>query len=520
MRAREQLERIMDIDYTTDKPEAIAVSNDIEFEDAKRSILKCFYTGLHIRDSFLSVVCDNGKYYVIDMDSVDRDNLVNTFSFLKPKKIVYDIENYKSILTENSKGFIDIRLAINLLYNKDYIRINQFIADFKIPPKARSNIYVLYANLIKVAKNMNIYTEKNGLNKAYYTEMDTAILMGNISKRGVDLNISVFEEIKNNTNKDIKNITNEAINKYGNEFDFEDKQKVLKAVKEGSRSLDPMIMKVSENPLYDEYNKYKWCKWIKSLNVVGDKMYLNYSLYDDYQIKSDLSTEGKFYGNETVDVIKGEFGSLYYKVFAELTRNDSLIVAASKNNFIGYVNDILFYDGHEGLSVYTDVILRCYANGVFDHFEVQKYAIENYDTVLNVGDISNFNHRLESYFGSFYTFIKEFDGLSPEYDRYSKKIFTPECSLDGYIKQIINRIFKTSLLEIEELTRDYSEKRKKKADDSLTLCGVGKDLMLLSATGEDAKQMAIDNLNRVMYKNYKYFIRNTKVYNTTSTLGA
>lgn len=516
----EELRNVMDIKFETIKSEPIVILNDREFEKAKQVILKCFYVGVYKIDNTLSFVCDNGKYYVINMDNISKENLKSTFSFIKPKKIVFDITNYGSILTDDSKGFIDIKLAVNLLFNKELKTINKFIVDFKIPKNARENIYLLYTNLIKIAKSINIYVEKNNLNKAYYAEMDTSILMCNVAKRGVDVNLIDFEAFTKNINEEIKEINIEFKEKYGDDFDFNDKQKILKAIKEGSRSLDSKIMNSSDNLLYDKYKKYILYKWVNSLSSCKEKIYFDYSLYDDFQIKSNLLIEGNFYSNDNVKVIKGEFGSLYYKIFAELTRNNDLIIAASENDFIEYINKVLFPDRDEEISIYTDVIIRCYASGVLDHFEVQEYAIEKYDTVLNVGDISNFNHRIKEYLGDIYTFIKDFDGLAPEYDRYNKKIFTPDSSLDGYIKQIINMIFKLSLLEIEKMTRDYTEKRKRKDNDNVKLTGVGKNFMLLSVTGEDAKQMAIDNLNRAMYTNFKYFIKNTKVYNTTSPINS
>lgn len=514
----DELNQIMNIDYITEKKGHTIVSSDEEFELLKRDVLKCHYVGLHRKSDALSIVCDNGKYFVVDMGSIPPEKVASCFVFIKPKKIIFDINNYKPILNDDSKGFIDIRLAFNLLFNKDFKKINNLIAEFEIPANARSTIYLIYSNFIQISRNINIYTERNKLNKAYYTEMDTATLLANVSNRGVEINISAFEDIKNNLFKQYNNIIKTAREEYGNDFDFNNKEAVFKVVKEGSRTLDPSLMRKSSNPLYEKYNTFKAHKWIDSLNVYGNKIYFDYIMYDDYRIKSDIALDLSFYGNEDVQIVKGEFGSLYYKIFAELSRDKNLIEAASENRFLEYINQLLFNNTNDDLCIYTDIILKCYADGVFEHFEVQKYALEKFDTILNVGDISNFAYLFETHLSKLLDFIKNFDGTQPEYDRYNKKIFYPVSSLDGFIKQITNLIFKLSLLDVESVTRDYTEKRRRRNDDSLVLCGVGKDVILVAATGDDAKQMAVDNLNRIMYSNYKYFVRNTKVYNTTSPL--
>lgn len=513
------LDSVVDIEYTTTKSEPTIITNDKEFNEAKQEILKCFYVGIHKKANALSVVCDNGKYYVMNMDTISKDSIVSTFNSIKPKKVGFDISHFKDIINKNSKGFIDIKLAINLLINKDFKTLNELILGLKMPSEGRSNVYLLYANFIKIIKNINIYIERNRLNKIFYTEMDTATLMCNIAKRGLDIKFKEFEKFKERVEREVDSLVEEGRKKYGHEFDYSDKKKILKAVKEGSRSLEPNIMNISNNPLYVEYKKYALSKWLKTLDIRDDKIYFDYSLYEDFQIKSSLLIKGNFYGSDKVQVIKGEFGNLYYKVFAELTKDDNLIAAASENNLIGYINTILFHDQDQSIFPYTAIILNCYTNGIFDHFKVQEYALENYDTVLNVGDISNFNYRIKEKLESFYEFIQKFNGLSPEYDRYNKKIFTPNSSLDKYIKQIVNVIFKLSLLEIEDMSRDYSEKKSRGKDDNIVLSGVGKDFILLSVSGDDARQIAIDNLNRVMYKHFKYFIKNTKVHNITSPLG-
>lgn len=514
---RDSLDMIMDIDFITESTDRIEVTSEEEFEQAKREFLKCFYVGLHRRDNALTIVTDTGKYFIVDLDTVPVEPVVKSFIFIKPKKVVFDISNYRDLICEETKGFIDIQLAFDLLANNKFPRLNDLIVHYKFPKKSYANLYLLYSNLINVAKQLNIYTEKNKLNKVYYMEMDTAILLSNISNRGVDININTYEDINKSTNEEINIYSDEFKNIYGNDFDISNKEDLLKAVKEGPRSLEPGLVSKSEDPLYKYHKAYTLKSWLDSLFIEDGKLYMDYETYEDYRIKSNIALDKSFYGNEETTVIKGEFGQLYHRVFAELSRNRDLIVAASENRFIEYFNNELYVE-NESIGVFTDIMLRCLAMGEREPFDIQKRALESFDTILNVGDISRFTFELEEKMGEVFEFVTSFKGTEPEYERYNKKIFTPDAHLDAFIKQIINIIFKRSLIDMEKLTRDYTLKRRKSEEDQLYICGIGEDVILVAAIGEDAIQMAMDNLNRVMFANYKSFVKNTSVFNTTSQI--
>lgn len=515
---KNELDMIMDIDFITEKVNPILVDTMESFSEAKAEYLKCFYVGIHIKEDALSIVCDNGKYFVVDLNCINLESVADSLVFIKPKKVVFDISKYSDIINENSRGFIDIRLAFNLLYNMDFKKVNDLIYEFQIPKEAWLNIYLLYSNLILATKNINIYTEKNKLNKAYYCEMDSAMLIQNIKNRGIDINISVYEEIKNNLSIQIEEIFINAKKEYGDGFDFASKKDVLKAIKEGSRTLADSIVTSSDDPLYVNYNTFLRNRWINNLVVDDHKAYFDYNPYSDYKVESNLRLDFNFYGNGDIKVIKGEFGSLYYKVLAELSKDLNLIEAASNNNFIDYIYACLFDGEEKELHHITDIILKCFSRGLFEPFDIQKAALEHYDTILNVGDISNIRHLFEIKLEPFYEFIKNFDGESVIYERFNKKIFSPQMTLDSFIKQVINVIYKSSLLEMDRLAKDYTIKRKRRSQDRMEVCGVGENIILVSTTGEDAEKIAIDSLNRVMFSNYKIFVKNTKVQNVTGPL--
>lgn len=513
---KEAIDKLMNIDFDYEKVDPIEISNDQELINIKSVILKCYYIGIYQVSNKLALILDSKKYYVVDTNLVSIDLIKELFLFTKPKKIVFGLYNYIYLLSDKSKSFIDIKLAFKILFNLEFDNINSFLSHFKFLKDEQMGAYLIFINFIKIVRSLSIYTEVNKINKYYYKELDTALLLNIISKRGVDFDKKTFSEYKNGVSNDYLDMMKNLKANHGVDVDFTNNLNLLLSIKEGIPSLNMNIIKSSKNKLLIDYALYNRYHWLNNLKTIDNKFYFNYNPYEDYSIITDFDADYPIYGTNDISIIKGEFGDIYYKTFSELTKNSSFISAASSDSLLDFINKSLF-DKENELSLYTDIILKSYLMGYFEPIEIQEIALNKFDTILNAGDISKFNHEFKEMFPDVYSFIYHFDGLEPIYERYSKKILHPKSSLDEFIKQIINLMVKDTLIEVERLTNEYNKKTNDMGKKAF-VSAVTSNSIIVTSVGVEAKDVTIDILNRTMLNSYRYFIKKTSVSNYTSCI--
>lgn len=509
----EDIDKVFKIlDFThiqAEKKTTIVVKTLEQFELERINILKCQYISMAKQDDKFYIICDNRKLYILNLDNIPLSEISILLTFNKPKKIVADIYWHKDIISKDTKGYIDLDFAMKLLFR---VKLTDIIKALFANTNASKEdyLYELCVNYIDMAKKINIYLEKNKYNKQFYLENEILIKTIELNKQTIPIDKALFDSYK----KKIENEYNEFKSKDDKKLDFKDKKGVLANLEVNYQSLDLDFLKSNNKELYDYYSAYLMYNEIQGHKVINNGLLLKISNMLDYKVKVDV-LQNNIYIDKRYSLVGGRFNGLYYRVFCELTGDVSLIKAISDNMFLEHINDILYEDIENNyLHNYTDMILRTYASGIFEPFEMSQHILNNFDTIINVGDISSINYTFEERFSKLISFLKDFNSDDVGYDRYKRIVFNKEVNFDKYIKQIMNAIVKKTLSNMDLSINDYLSKYRKSDDDVFRIAYYSSDEILLLAS-EGISKYAFETLNNETVNAYKFYIKRAKFFNQT-----
>ncbi|MCK9470657.1 MAG: hypothetical protein M0Q88_02760 [Bacilli bacterium] len=505
-----------EVEFTFDivNPEYI---NTLEkYNEIKSNILKANYACLALSEKNLNIVTENGYFYIIDISVIELSEISNLLIFRKPKKVFVGIDEYSGLINENSTNFWDLGFIYKLLFGIKIKDAKEVLKIAKVPYKGRKNTYLFCVNLINIAKAINVYVEKNKLNSKLILEIDIFKKAVLFNKKGFPINVDKYNSFKNDLINKYDILIKEKKNKYGESFDFNDLQSMFAYLsnKDKIPSLEPSILALEDKELLDDINIFNSYNEALQHKIEHNNFIIRYDTFDDYQIKAEYKPN-EIYLDENALLVEGKFIDLYYRVLTELTKDKNLIKATSTNKFLDYINENIL--GNSELGIYTEIFIRGYANECFNVELLQSFAGSYYKTIISDGDALYIDNLFKNKAPELIDFFINFDGMDVTYERYNKKIFNPYSNLDGYIKQIMNLIFKTAISLTMAAINEYVNKYKKDDTMDIEIIGFYENSIILKTTHK-SRATAIDILNRYMSLAYKKFIRNTKYYNLTGDI--
>lgn len=486
------------------------------FNEIRESILKSYYVYLFIRDKTLSLVTDTKLYFIIDLNTIKVEQVAKLLQYRKPKKIVVGIEEYKDFILESTTSFWDLRFVLKILWDIDIKSAKDLLEIANIPREGKKNIYLFSKNLIRIAKELNIFIELNKMNNKLMLELDTLKQAIICEKKGIPIDLNLYEKYKQRIKNDYDKTINVMADSYGQEFSFEDSFTILKYLKDQDLivSLEPSILEKECLKLFNDLQIYRAYNLMKKHQIKDEKFYLKHNIYSGCEITVYLEPDNEYMGTEEI-FVSGVYNDLYLRVLTELTKDTNLIEATSTNEFLNFTNSKIL--GDKKLGIYTEMFIRAYANRNFKSFEIQRFAEEHYKTVISDDDVDYINKLFQNKISNLYKFFLSFNGEDVIYERYNKNIFQPNTNLDCYIKQIMSLVFKTSISFVQSAIDEYIAKYKN--DDTMNIELISfYDYKIVLSTTLKSKPVAIDILNRYMALAYKKYIINTKYYNITSVI--
>lgn len=494
----------------------LKIDSMVAFKNIKPNILKSFYVYLFIRDNTLSLVTDNFIYYIVDLNNIPILEIAKLLVYRNPKKVVVGMEGYKDLILEGTTNFWDLKFILKQIWDIDIKNAKELLNLLKVPQDGKKNIYLFSINLINIAKEINVFVEKNKLNSSLMLELDILKESVLCEKKGIPISIDKYSKFKDMINNTYNSLKNNMVDKYGDDFDFDDTLSIFNYLykKECVPSLEPSILKSECFSLYNDLETYNAYKSLKKHDVKGNKFFIKYDNSLRYEVNVNGTPNKSFLGSEGI-LIEGVYNDLYLRVLTELTKDNRLIEATSTNQFLEYINKIILED--DKLGIYSEIFIRAYANNNFKPLAIQEFAESQYKTAISETDINYINNLFQEKAPELIDFFKTFNGNDVIYERYNKKIFQPGTNLDNYIKQIMSLVFKTAIVYVKASIDEYIFKYKNDNTMDIDLVGFY-DYKILITTTEKSKPIGIDILNRYMALAYKEFILNTKYYNTTNVI--
>lgn len=503
-------EDIFNIDYELKEGLPIYIETQDELLKNMFNILNGYYVSIYRDEERIYIINENGKIYSINLDNIDKEDIKRIFIYKKPRKICFDLTNFVDFLECDSDEIIDVKLMFKLMYNVSLQSEKQVFEFINAPEDILDSTYLMYFNMIKVVKELNINIERRRLN--YYSNLELYVLKlaTCCNKYGFPVDDKKYEEFMKKLRYEYNSITNESKIKYDN------KQWLLNYLSEKGKylSLNEILLKNEDYELYKNLLTFNAFKEYGKANYADSKLFIEYDTYDlnSFNIKSQIKPNSYYYLDQNYLIVQGKYEDLYYKIFAELSRDKTLIEEASYGNLIVFIKNLIFGNSKDKkLEVIIQMCLDSYTNNYFETKEMQKFLLNEFDTVFDVNDINHINKNFNDKLSTMIDFIKNFDGNSDEYARYRGKIFYPSTNLHCYIKQIENLIFKTAVFYVSKSIEDFNDKYNK---EGLKIAGLYDDSIVILAK-EENYSIAVDILNRYMAYAYKKYIKKTKYFNKT-----
>lgn len=505
------------IDFNAEEVTPVDISDLESFTSIKVNVLKSHYVSLFRRSDILHLITDNKLYYRINTANVNADEIAKLLLFRKPKKIVFDIDEFKDLITEYTIGFWDLKLIFRILWGIDVTNAKDIYKLLNISINARKSTFLYCYNFINIARELNIYVEKMKMNKGLLLELDILKEAKLCENRGMLIDKSKYEEYKETIINKYKILEENKEAKYGKDVNFSDINSLLVYLNNNNQipSLERSILESKNNQLFCDLKIYNDYKNIANHMVVNNKFVINYNTYSDYEIKVNIVPEYCYLDNDNQIMIEGGYSELYYRVLCELIKDKNLIKGISRYSFIRYMNEYVLEN--KNLGIYTEIFIKAFAKEYFEPTEIQLFSQAEYNTVISEDDINYILNLFKEKTPRLINFFSTFDGEDVIYERYNKKIFNPSVNVDLYVKQIKNLIFKTAISYVKAAILEYNAKYKNDDEIKLSIVAFFDDKILLSTT-QRSLSVGIDILNRYMAVAYKEFIINTKYYNNTRTL--
>lgn len=502
---------LIDYSFVPFNKSAIYINSDTEFKNNIYNIVNNFYLSIYVTGNVLHLATENGDYYVVYTDKVAQKNVEFILNNRFVKKVFFDKKNINDILLLDNMGSIDLKFISKILFLKDFNSEEEMFLYFGVPVQKIKPISVKIYNFIEIAKKINIYVEKNKLNRYLYLENDVKNILDESRDRGFPINVEKYEEYIQQLEDDYKNTKS-------NNLDFNNKNILLENLNKRNKymSLHPEILIIEDEELYNNLaivNRFNMYKKNEKVNIGDSVLYIEYDTYNihTFCIKESF-VPNYFYYDKNISIVEGSYSDIYFKILAELSRNNDLILEASKGTLLDYISKAIGMKAKDNSpSIMISMFLNAYANNRYDERGITNHLYHYWDTYISSNDVKNMNKLFYAKMPELMSFFKTFDGNDTDYARYNTKIFHPHLNLHQFILQIENLIYKTSIKYIYKAITDYNEKYEKNA---ILFGGVFEKKIILLANREHS-DVAIDILNRYMAVAYRRYIKKTKYFNAT-----
>lgn len=490
---------------------AVYINNNDEYRQHMYKIASNYIIALCITNNVLHLVTERQEYYVIYLNKVNKNNLEFILNHDIVKKVCFNISEIPNGIKKTN--VMELQFVLKVLLLKEFNSDREMFSYFGITERSIGNICTKAYNYIELAKKINIFVEKNKLNRYLYLEGEIRNILLETTNKGFPINVEMYKDYIDSLEEEYKEVEKQNIN-------FNDKNKLLEYLNRNNKylSLHPEILRGEDKDLYEWLMIYKSYKVHNNITLNDDTIQIDYDTYNlrTLNIKEHFTPNSSYYTN-AMDVIEGSYKGLYFKILAELTRNKEFIMEASKGSFLEYISTrigIARGNANSNHEIIANMFLEAYANNIFDRVNIVKYIYKYWHTYISSDDADNINKLFYDKMPEFMNFLKSFDGTSDEYSRYNTKIFHPKTNLHFYIMQIKNLIYKTAIKYVNSAINDFNAKYK---DNMIQFGGIldGK-LVLLSE--KEHSNIAIDILNRYMADAYKRYIKKTKYLNATEVI--
>lgn len=489
--------------------EEIKINTEEEFSQYEHQFLSGYYIAIDLTDSYLRIVTESRKAFLIDIHSVPLDVYSLVFKVQLPRKICL---NSKEIFKKDIypfSGLYDIGHVATMFCGCRESDLKRFVEIFK--PNADNDINNLLYNLYEIKNSLNLIIEKNGFFPLVNKEFKILEIVSLCEKNGLpfskDNYLSFIEDIKTRYERNTEMFKEVYGESYVN------KESIFKGLKNKGCKLifnENYLQQVEDSALlglaaaHRLYNS----NINKKLVFTDDRLFLKYEPYNDYGHIECNFTFDKFHftflkTDSDKYYVTGSYEDLFLRVFANFSGIDYLKQWAYEKTIIPSLAYRVFGDKYLDdkplYEFYAISFLKGFIQGYFNPEDMMYYLFEELDFFLNKKEVEEISNLFFENCKEILDYIYNFDREISSDKRFS---FADNMPIYKFIKLTEADIFKHALCLVYDNIENYNRRNKYK----IGIIGLTENTIIVESD-KGAFNIALDIINRNLTTAYNKYIR-------------
>lgn len=489
--------------------EEIKINTEEEFSQYEHQFLSGYYIAIDLTDSYLRIVTESRKAFLIDIHSVPLDVYSLVFKVQLPRKICL---NSKEIFKKDIypfSGLYDIGHVATMFCGCRESDLKRFVEIFK--PNADNDINNLLYNLYEIKNSLNLIIEKNGFFPLVNKEFKILEIVSLCEKNGLpfskDNYLSFIEDIKTRYERNTEMFKEVYGESYVN------KESIFKGLKNKGCKLifnENYLQQVEDSALlglaaaHRLYNS----NINKKLVFTDDRLFLKYEPYNDYGHIECNFTFDKFHftflkTDSDKYYVTGSYEDLFLRVFANFSGIDYLKQWAYEKTIIPSLAYRVFGDKYLDdkplYEFYAISFLKGFIQGYFNPEDMMYYLFEELDFFLNEKEVEEISNLFFENCKEILDYIYNFDREISSDKRFS---FADNMPIYKFIKLTEADIFKHALCLVYDNIENYNRRNKYK----IGIIGLTENTIIVESD-KGAFNIALDIINRNLTTAYNKYIR-------------
>lgn len=489
--------------------EEIKINTEEEFSQYEHQFLSGYYIAIDLTDSYLRIVTESRKAFLIDIHSVPLDVYSLVFKVQLPRKICL---NSKEIFKKDIypfSGLYDIGHVATMFCGCRESDLKRFVEIFK--PNADNDINNLLYNLYEIKNSLNLIIEKNGFFPLVNKEFKILEIVSLCEKNGLpfskDNYLSFIEDIKTRYERNTEMFKEVYGESYVN------KESIFKGLKNKGCKLifnENYLQQVEDCALlglaaaHRLYNS----NINKKLVFTDDRLFLKYEPYNDYGHIECNFTFDKFHftflkTDSDKYYVTGSYEDLFLRVFANFSGIDYLKQWAYEKTIIPSLAYRVFGDKYLDdkplYEFYAISFLKGFIQGYFNPEDMMYYLFEELDFFLNEKEVEEISNLFFENCKEILDYIYNFDREISSDKRFS---FADNMPIYKFIKLTEADIFKHALCLVYDNIENYNRRNKYK----IGIIGLTENTIIVESD-KGAFNIALDIINRNLTTAYNKYIR-------------
>jgi hypothetical protein len=489
--------------------EEIKINTEEEFSQYEHQFLSGYYIAIDLTDSYLRIVTESRKAFLIDIHSVPLDVYSLVFKVQLPRKICL---NSKEIFKKDIypfNGLYDIGHVATMFCGCRESDLKRFVEIFK--PNADNDINNLLYNLYEIKNSLNLIIEKNGFFPLVNKEFKILEIVSLCEKNGLpfskDNYLSFIEDIKTRYERNTEMFKEVYGESYVN------KESIFKGLKNKGCKLifnENYLQQVEDCALlglaaaHRLYNS----NINKKLVFTDDRLFLKYEPYSDYGHIECNFTFDKFHftflkTDSDKYYVTGSYEDLFLRAFANFSGIDYLKQWAYEKTIIPSLAYRVFGDKYLDdkplYEFYAISFLKGFIQGYFNPEDMMYYLFEELDFFLNKKEVEEISNLFFENCKEILDYIYNFDREISSDKRFS---FADNMPIYKFIKLTEADIFKHALCLVYDNIENYNRRNKYK----IGIIGLTENTIIVESD-KGAFNIALDIINRNLTTAYNKYIR-------------